>query len=644
MRKSLAIVAVLAVLFSCSKEPDIKVQKTSDNQRWIKERYNKINFSPRTNTDSLKYFSELLYKASKNESDDYKAMAVIVEGLYFANSSSYELALKKFEQALQISNRTKNDSLVAKSLLSIGNYYKNTGKYPEAFSKYYKALKIYETSKNKNGISVVNANIGQVYQQKGDLESATEHLKVAMEVLKEKKESPIYLFAAHSLANVYGMKGEIDEALAIDEEGIRIGKKKKSDYILSTFYDNKANCMMFTNRLDSAQYYFNECLKLDIKTGNKKQIADSYSNLAQLAIFKRDFATAEKEVFKSIEILKDIKHKHNLAKSYSILADVYAQQKKYDKAFAAHKTFYDEYKSLIDDKKEASLAEFKIVYDTQKKEKQLAENKVELLQNEADARQKNVTITILSILAFFIATVGFLIFRQQRLKSRQQEQEFKLKTAISQIETQNKLQEQRLSISRDLHDNIGAQLTFIISSVDTVKYGFDVQNSKLGTKLDSISDFTKSTIIELRDTIWAMNNNQISFEDLRARIFNFIEKAKIAKEDIQFKFNIENELNPLKLSSIQGINIYRTIQEALNNAIKYAEATVVEILAKEENGTITIQISDNGKGFDIANAELGNGLQNMRKRIEDIDGNFRISSAEGKGTTITVLITKSDVQ
>ena len=76
---------------------------------------------------------------------------------------------------------------------------------------------------------------------------------------------------------------------------------------------------------------------------------------------------------------------------------------------------------------------------------------------------------------------------------------------MAKIETQNKLQEQRLRISRDLHDNIGAQLTFIISSIDNLKFGFTDISEKLGSKLSNISSFTQQTIYELRDTIWAMN-------------------------------------------------------------------------------------------------------------------------------------------
>lgn len=243
---------------------------------------------------------------------------------------------------------------------------------------------------------------------------------------------------------------------------------------------------------------------------------------------------------------------------------------------------------------------------------------------------------MVSSAALFIGLIGFLVFRQQKLKNKQQEQEFLLKSAIAKIETQNKLQDQRLQISRDLHDNIGSQLTFIISSVDNIKYAFEIQNSKLDNRLSSISNFAKSTIIELRDTIWAMNNSEITFEDLRARIHNFVEKAKEAKQDIEFDFAIESSLKEAKFTSVEGMNIYRTIQEAVNNSIKYADAKNIRIDIRHEKSDIVIFINDDGKGFDDNEIELGNGINNMKKRIADCSGTITFKTKPDEGTQIII--------
>ena len=73
-----------------------------------------------------------------------------------------------------------------------------------------------------------------------------------------------------------------------------------------------------------------------------------------------------------------------------------------------------------------------------------------------------------------------------------------------------------------MHDNIGAQLTFIISSLENTKFGIPNLETSVEKRLDKISDFTRNTIVELRDTIWAMNKSDFTMEDLSSRIFNFV--------------------------------------------------------------------------------------------------------------------------
>jgi signal transduction histidine kinase len=222
--------------------------------------------------------------------------------------------------------------------------------------------------------------------------------------------------------------------------------------------------------------------------------------------------------------------------NYSLL---YASKNQFKQAYQ-YKNLFSKYKdSLLNKENIKAVEEINTKYQTVQKEKKI-------IQQQAEAKQKNVYLIGLSVLALLTGLIGFLIYKQQKQKNQQLAQENELKAAIVQIDNQNKLQEQRLSISRDLHDNIGSQLTFIISSVDNIKYGFDIINEKLDTKLTNISNFAKDTIVELRDTIWAMNSNEISFEDLEARINNYIEKAKDAKDDVSFSFAFDETIEPFK--------------------------------------------------------------------------------------------------
>lgn len=236
-----------------------------------------------------------------------------------------------------------------------------------------------------------------------------------------------------------------------------------------------------------------------------------------------------------------------------------------------------------------------------------------------------VPLIILAIYSFIV------------IKSSQQHKEAEFKYVLSQVESQNELLQQRLSISRDLHDNIGSQLTFILSSVDNIKYSLDIQDNHLDQKLSNISDFAKDTIVELRDTVWALNTTEMLFEDLEMRINNFIEKAKISRDLIQFSFKTDESLKTLQLSSIEGMNIYRTIQEGVHNAFKHAHATAIsiEVIALDKQKKITI--TDNGKGFEPLAVVRGEGISNMKKRMAQIGGTFSIIS-DKQGTTIEILI------
>ena len=644
MKSKALFIGIILLLISCQQQEKMPSTSRTEKQAKIIKLYKNVSYILNTYPDSLEIYANQIEKLAVGESNVYQAMSRFVKGSYYQNTSNFELSKKAYEQALKFIEDSRYDTIKAKTYIGLGNNYKNVGDYPKAFGYIYKALKIYEKNNNKYGISSSYGCLAQIYSQKNDIPSAKENLKKSLKTLGNDKYNHFYLIASHTLANLYGMEGDYKNALLIDKEGILISEKIKSPRNKSTFFDNKANCFMYSNQLDSAAYYFNECLKIDMAIGERKQIADTYNNLGNLSMLKNDMVAAENYLNKSIAILKEINQKPNLNLAYTVLVDIYKKQQKFEKALAVQLEKESNYKEMISEKKEAALAEFKIVYETQKKEQELAENKVLLLENESKVKQKNYILIAVTALALFIGLVGFLIYRQQKIKNRQQEQEFKLKSAIVQIESQNELQQQRLSISRDLHDNIGAQLTFIISSVDNIKYAFDIQNPKLESKLANISNFTKATISELRDTIWAMNYNEISIEELQSRITNFIEKAKDAKEAIDFKFIIEDGLSNLKLSAVVGMNCYRTIQEAINNAIKYAEATEVVIEVKKLEDKIQIAIRDNGIGLDIHTVEKGNGLRNIQKRVEDIGGILSITSSYKHGTRVTITLNKANLE
>ncbi|MDC9724032.1 MAG: sensor histidine kinase [Urechidicola sp.] len=319
------------------------------------------------------------------------------------------------------------------------------------------------------------------------------------------------------------------------------------------------------------------------------------------------------------------------------LAESYIKLNNYKKAFEYNTVFQSLKDSTLNAKTNAKVESLKIEFETEKKEKEILTQRAELAEQELTIKTKDFVTIILGSSILVLGLISLGIYFYQSNKRKQLRTQLKLKDELSKTKTHNKLQEQRLRISRDLHDNIGSQLTFIISSIDNLKFLAKSSDEKLKYKLANINNFAANTISQLRDTIWAMNKNEIPYDDFHTRVLALIEKAKIAKDTTHFIFESKVDSN-IVFSSVTGITIFRVLQEAINNAIKYSEASKVKIEIIEKNNQLEIEITDNGKGFDITTVEMGNGLENMQRRMDEIDGNININSKLGKGTSINIKI------
>lgn len=528
-------------------------------------------------------------------------------------------------------HKIKYDLGEAESYSNLSLVYYFQGKYEKDLQYSLKAISMFERIKSYEKAATEYGEVG--YRMKTrNIQKAQRFMQKGKIIAEQRRlQKPLL-----SIYNNYGvlkeMNKEYDSALYFYQLGLRLKEKTNDSLGIPYSLNNIAGLYVILKKFDPAKVLYDRALAIRTRLHDQVGIAENYTYLGDMYAAQNDYQTAISWYEKSLKNAQQFHYTNLIQNNYKMIAKNYEALNMPDKALANFKKHTQYKDSLLNKETNSKIAELEIKYDTNEKEKLL-------LQREVEAEQQRNLILVLSGLVLFIALIGLLIYRQQKLKNKQQEQEYQLKSAIAQIETQNQLQEQRLSISRDLHDNIGAQLTFIISSVDNIKYAFDIQNEKLDHKLQNISSFAKSTIIELRDTIWAMNSEEITIKDLRARILNFIEKAKTAKEDIDFQFTIEEQLYQLKMNSVFGMNIYRVMQEAMNNALKYASPKQILIEVASIDGQVAIRISDDGCGFDKEIVAKGNGLNNMQKRIEGIGGVFNLQSEAGEGTIISICLT-----
>ncbi|OSY86906.1 hypothetical protein WH52_14070 [Tenacibaculum holothuriorum] len=597
------------------------------------------------NKDSASYYGNLALSLSQKTNNlKGQAQAYNDLGILQYKTSNFNKAVSYYKKSLVIRNKIRDTLGIASLYNKLGIAYQRIFKMDSALQYNTKALEIYEYKNIIKYSAIVRNNIANVYSGlKLHKKALKEHLIIA-DIRKKINDDFGLVYSYTNIGNSYLFLKDTIKSINFYNLGISIAKKNNYKKELGTLYNNLGTIHKDLGQYKKAEILLTKALNIRENINSKYGIASVKLNLGELKLRLGKLSEARKKLSNGVKLFKEINANDKILNGYNFLLQYHAHKKHTDSVLIYQKLVNTMQDSILNSRITKEIAEVQEKYNTAKKEKEIALQKEEILENELKIKNRNLYATLLggALLIVGILSIGY--YHRSSFKRKQLEKEIELKDALSKIKTQNRLQEQRLRISRDLHDNIGSQLTFIISSIDNLKYISKDLNDVLKSKLTNISDFTSDTIHQLRDTIWAMNKNEISIDDFSTRLLSFIEKAKEAVPSITFKYknNIPSHIN---FTSIEGMNLFRVTQEAINNAVKYSEGDLIELNATQKDNKLQLTIQDNGKGFDINNVTLGSGLSNMEKRMSSINGSVFITSENGKGTTITLQInnTTNDV-
>lgn len=576
------------------------------------------------------YYKKQLKDLSHNLKSDLGFTTLYLdEGFHYASNNQIQQSILSYKKALFFAKRGKLDIAMASCYNNFGVLEKLNSNYKISIANYIECMKIYERKKMPKYVYLQLIQMIDLYVILKDIPNAQRFILKASSIMVNLKENYKFHLFYECLGKFHKLKKNYILAIKYFKKSIYTYKKYAN--LENTYvYSDLALTYMEIKDYKNAKLYLSKYAKFMPKDPEFEVIAGYYQALTQYYIETKDYTKAKETNTKAKIIFEKSSNEMGILNIYQNKVKIAVAQKEYQDAYNYNLKANEIEKKIANKEIKLAIAEIDIKYETLKKEKLL-------LKNKAEAKTRNILLVAITVLVIFLITFGYLIFRKQKLEIKQKRKENELQEALSKIEIQNKLQEQRLHISRDLHDNIGSQLTFIASSVENIKYSFDNNNPNLNVKIESISNFAKDTILELRETIWAMNNNDMSFEDLQTKIKILINKAKEIHPKIIFDPQFDDSLKEKKFKSLEIINTYRCIQEALNNALKHAKASQIHIKTAQIQEYVQIVIQDNGQGFDLDENEDGNGLANMEKRITDIGGTFKILSSS-EGTQITILI------
>jgi signal transduction histidine kinase len=214
---------------------------------------------------------------------------------------------------------------------------------------------------------------------------------------------------------------------------------------------------------------------------------------------------------------------------------------------------------------------------------------------------------------------------------------FRVRQEMARLKSERALENERLRIAQDLHDDFGARATEISLASALAKKKPNFPESARAD-FDRISVMSRELVSALYETVWAVNPVNDILDALGNYLCQMI-NGQCEQAQLPFRLRVMDLPREIQVSSQTRHNVLMAVKEAVNNVIKHAKASEVTLGVTYEQEVLTISIEDNGCGFQATKARAGNGLANMRRRLADVGGSCDIESSADTGTTVMMRLT-----
>lgn len=503
-----------------------------------------------------------------------------------------------------------------------GKAYYFKGKYEEAAHNYTRSITVLEQTGEKRELGITFIEQAKLFRKLKMFPQAIETYLKAETIFNELNDKSNLSSVWNEWGVVYELMKDYDKAIAFYKKSLQIKESLKdmvgiaySNGFLSTAY-------MLKEDYQTAERYGKKSMDLFRLLGDDFATALQSSDIAMIYRKKKQYTEAIRYLKYSDSIAHAMKYTDLLSENYRKLSEVYSDMSDYKNAYRYHQKYAALKDSLFSNASQKNIAELHVQYETAKKDNQI-------LQQENRYAKQRLYSTITVFLLLLTMALAFFIYRTRKLKEDKLKKEAFMQAELLKMEAQNTLQNDRLRISRDLHDNIGANLTFIHTNLTDIKPNDEHQNEQWS----EVKTMLNETITELRRTVWLINRSSVSLEEWIVKLREYYRRVQ------KVIIISEAENHERILSSKEATALLRIVQEAVNNALKHADPSEIKVKITPGNSGLTICITDDGKGFAFEKTD-GFGLGNMKQNAEEIGGTLRIESVLGKGTKIEVHIPK----
>ncbi len=543
-----------------------------------------LSYYYKGNFDSCIYLAEKAYGMRLKLGETRNAGASISKAaIAYYEKGKYEVAMEKNLIAVELFKKAGSVIEAAKLQNNMGAIYERNNQLDKAMDMYYNSSQFALKAGDYEGYTTAKCNYGIILKKKGKV---VESIKLYKQLLDTCKK----FCREEYLSMIYQQLGVSERELGNTAVGLKYYIQAKEIYDRigslggsSIINVNIGNCYVDLRQLERAEEFLQLGLKQSKEIKSWLWERNAYLGLYKLESFKGDYKKAN-------EYLE------------------YYQQ-------------VDD--SLYNEEMQNKLGTLQTMYDVAEKENTILNQKVIISQAELDISKRNTQLLILTGILVLLVLIGAFVFQRNKIKRKEEEVNF-----------QKKVQDERTRISRDLHDNMGAELTIISSQLDIKASGITNKNDQ--TDIEHISDQVRKASALMRDTIWTVSTEQISIEQLGLKIKEFAERTFSPKK---IKVHFENTNLQWNLSPEHTLNLYRICQEVINNAFKHSQCKSFYINILPDN-ELAIELRDDGLGFVFSEIDKGYGLDNLNARAAAMNAKLETISEKDKGTSYKIILNK----
>jgi len=575
------------------------------------------------------------------------AACYLSAGHYYKSAANYRDALVYFDSVIYITSNAKDMRLLEWKSMAYrwkGAIYFEQENYYTALDHFFEALKYADYNNKKTNIRL-NEYIAEIYTTLNNLERALDYAQRNVKLLEDDTSWSARTHIYFMMIDIYLAKHELEPVFQyLDKMAPRMPDPKEVQMTFG-YYLKRGHANFQQQRYNDAYMYYQYAFKYAIIGGHKRSRIVSLRCLSATALKLGDQDAAKKYALENLQLAEEINTQSEKAEALINLSNYYNASGNKGKAYDLMQQALSLKDSVLS---AASVKQMNIlgaIYEAEKQDKEINRLQREKDKQAADAAHSSVLnrIYFASIMALLVVGyLGYIAFRKnQQLAHNQQalqrqkiidlEKDKQLLSIDAMLKGQ---EEERSRIAKDLHDGLGSLLSGTKLSFMNVKENL-ILSAENAVIFDKSLDMLDNTIGDLRKVAQNLMPEGLVKFGLTEALRDFCESIQ-STSGINVLYQDFGEIR--RLDNTAEVFIYRIIQELVNNAIKYAEASQVLVQLTMSSDKAVITVEDNGKGFDqaILSKTKGMGMANIKYRVQYFNGTTDIVTAPGKGTSVNI--------